>query len=155
VLHRQRRVLIAEANEPTVILHVPLVELNRLREEHPDAGRAIGQLAMLGEATYLAIVTDLLIPGADRRLAAVLLRVTGTEGPHLRGSPPGDAAVASETDPRGVALTQALLADLANASRHTVARFVDRAGRAGWLDWRYGRVRVRDAEALAAFAAGR
>jgi len=37
-----------------------------------------------------------------------------------------------------VPLTQALLADLANASPYTAARFVDRATRAGRINWRYG-----------------
>ena len=55
---------------------------------------------------------------------------------------------------RGVPLTQTVLAELANASPHTVARFVDRAVQAAWIEWRYGRVRILDAALLAAFAAG-
>jgi hypothetical protein len=42
-----------------------------------------------------------------------------------------------------------MLADLANASPHTVAPLVDRASR------RYGRVRITDRNGLAGFAAGR
>ena len=53
-----------------------------------------------------------------------------------------------------VPLTQTLLGELANASPHTVARFVDRASAAGMIDWRYGRVRILDVVALAGFAAG-
>jgi len=53
-----------------------------------------------------------------------------------------------------VPLTQTLLGELANASPHTVARFVNRASRAGLIDWRYGRVRILDVLSLADFATG-
>jgi hypothetical protein len=144
------------ANEPSVVLHVPLAEFDRLREEFPTAVRAYGKLPTLGEALYLATVADLLIRDTDRRLAAVLLRVSGAEPPPYRpGEWPTPGEGEGSSDPSGVALTQALLADLANASPHTVARFVDRATRAGWIDWRYGRVRITSLQGLSAFAAGR
>jgi CRP/FNR family transcriptional regulator, cyclic AMP receptor protein len=154
VLDRQRRALIPTANEPSLVLHVPLGELERLRDAFPSAGRAFGKLAMLGEALYLAIVTDLLISSTDRRIAAVLLRVTGAEAPGRRKDSPIDPAADPWAGPKGVPLTQGILAELANASRHTVARFVDRAVQAGWIDWRYGRVRILDIGRLSAFVAG-
>lgn len=155
VLDKQRRSMTTVANEPSVVLHVPLAEFERLREAFPTAARAYGKLATLGEALYLATVADLLIRDTDRRLAAVLLRVSGAEPPpYAPGQWPAVHAAEGWSDPRGVPLTQALLGDLANASPHTVARFVERATGAGWIDWRYGRVVIRDAESLAAFAAG-
>jgi CRP-like cAMP-binding protein len=155
VLERQRRSMIISANEPSVLLHVPLVELERLRAEHPAAGRAYGKLATLGEALYLATVADLLIRDTDRRLAGVLLRVSGAEPPpYFPGHRPSADDLARWSDARGAPLTQALLGELANASPHTVARFVDRASKDGLIDWRYGRVRILNVEALAAFAAG-
>jgi CRP/FNR family transcriptional regulator, cyclic AMP receptor protein len=155
VLERQRRSMIISANEPTVLLHVPLAELERLRAEFPSANRAYGKLATLGEALYLATVADLLIRDTDRRLAGVLLRVTGAEPPPYHpGYRPGPEELARWADPEGVPLTQALLGEMANASPHTVARFVDRAARAGMIDWHYGRVRILDVLSLAGFAAG-
>jgi len=154
VFDRQRRMLIPAANETSQVLYLGLGELERLRTAFPTAGRAFGQLAMRGEAIYLAIVTDLLIANTDRRLAAVLLRVTGAETPDRRRDLPVDLLADPWAGPRGVPLTQAMLAELGNASSHTVARFVDRAVRAGWIDWRYGRVRILDIGQLAAFAAG-
>jgi CRP-like cAMP-binding protein len=155
VLEKQRRTMIMSANEPTVLLHVALADLERLRAEHPDAGRAYGKLATLGEALYLATVTDLLIRDTDRRLAAVLLRVSGAEPPPYHpGYRPTDDDLAGWSDPAGVPLTQTLLGELANASPHTVARFVDRATAAGLIAWRYGRVRILNVVPLAAFAAG-
>jgi hypothetical protein len=56
--------------------------------------------------------------------------------------------------PKDVPLTQSLLAELANASAHTVAGFVDRVSHAGLIDWRYGKVRKLDVGSFAAFAAG-
>lgn len=155
VLEKQRRSMIISANEPTVLLHVPLAELERLRAEFPTANRAYGKLATLGEALYLATVADLLIRDTDRRLAGVLLRVSGAEPPpYYPGYRPSAEELARWSDDQGVPLTQALLAELANASPHTVARFVDRASQAGMIDWRYGRVRILDVLALSAFAAG-
>lgn len=155
VLEKQRRSMIISANEPTVLLHVPLAELERLRTKFSAANRAYGKLATLGEALYLATVADLLIRDTDRRLAGVLLRVSGAEPPpYYPGYRPTQEELASWSNPEGVPLTQALLAELANASTHTVARFVDRANHAGLIDWRYGRVRILDTVALASFAAG-
>ena len=155
VLEKQRRSMIMYANEPTVLLHVSLPELERLRTRFPAASRAYGKLATLGEALYLATVADLLIRDTDRRLAGVLLRVSGAEPPPYHpGYRPTREELAGWFDPEGVPLTQALLAGLANASAHTVARCVDRASQAGLIDWRYGRVRILDVVALAAFAAG-
>jgi CRP-like cAMP-binding protein len=155
VLEKQRRSMIMSANEQTVLLHVPLAELERLRAEFPAASRAYGKLATLGEALYLATVADLLIRGTDRRLAGVLLRVSGAEPPPYHpGYRPGPEELARWSDPEGMPLTQTLLGELANASPHTVARFVDRASHAGMIEWRYGRVRILNVRSLAGFAAG-
>lgn len=154
VFDRQRRMLIPTANETSLVLYVSLGELERLRGAFPSSGRAFGQLAMRGEAVYLAIVTDLLIANTDRRLAAVLLRATGAETPDRPRSFPVDKLVDPWTGPEGVPLTQAMLAQIANASPHTIARFVERAVKAGWIDWKYGRVRILELGQLTAFAAG-
>ena len=151
---RKQRMLIPAANETSRVLHVALSEYDKLRAAFPSASRAFGQLAMRGEAIYLAIVTDLLIANTDRRLAAVLLRVTGAETPDRPRGSPIDPLADPWAAPGGVPLTQEMLAQLANASPHTVARFVDRVGKAGWIDWKYGRVRILELEQLTAFAAG-
>lgn len=155
VFDRQRRMLIPAANEPSLVLNVSLGEMERLRAAFPSAAaRAFGQLAMRGETTYLAIVTDLLIADAHRRLAAVLLRATGAETPDRPINIPIDPLADLWAGPRGVPLTQAMLGELANTSPHTVARFVERAVQVGWIDWKYGRVRIVGLGHLAAFAAG-
>jgi CRP-like cAMP-binding protein len=155
VLEKQRRSMIISANEPTVLLHVPLAELERLRAEFPTANAAYGKLATLGEALYLATVADLLIRDTDQRLAGVLLRVSGAEPPpYAPGVRPTAKELALWADLAGVPLTQSLLGELANASPHTVARFVEKVAGAGMIEWNYGRVRIIDVHSLSAFAAG-
>lgn len=143
VLDKQRGPMMTVVNEPLVVLHVPLIEFERLREEFPASARAYGNHPTLGEALHLAALADFLIRDNDRRQAAVLLRVSGAEPPRYRHR---ELPAVQEGDgwanPRGVPLTQALLGDFANAASHTVARCVDRATRAGWIDWTYGRVRI-------------
>jgi CRP/FNR family transcriptional regulator, cyclic AMP receptor protein len=143
VLTRQVRTLRAEANEPSHLLQVPLAEAERLRASFPESRRAFSGLASRADVVFRAVINDLLIPGAHHRLAAVLLRVTESSDP------------ASPENLQGVQLTQGLLGELANASRQTVARFVESAVRAGWIDWTYGQVRLLDRPALTAFAAER
>lgn len=155
VLDRQPRRLMPTANEPSLLVHVPLAELLRIREAYPAAHPAFGRLATLAETTYIAIVSDLLIASTDRRLAAVLLRVAGAVTAERPEALPVDPLTDVWAGPKGAVLTQAVLAELANASPHTVARFVDRAVEAGWIEWKYARVRILDLKRLSAFAAGR
>ncbi len=138
---RQNRILMAQANEASVVVQLPLMAIETLRARLPDASRAFGQLSAHGEAALLNTVSDLLVRDTDRRLAAVLLRVTGAL----------DATL--DRDPRGVPLAQALLAEMANTSSHTVARFVTFAEGQGWIEWRYRRVRIVRPDLLERFAA--
>jgi CRP-like cAMP-binding protein len=156
VFSKQQRMLIPVANEPSQALHLGLSELDKLRATIPAAGRAFWQLAMRGDAAYVAAISDLLIADTDRRLAAVLLRVTGAETQDRQKDLPFDPLLADPwAGPNGVPLTQAMLSEMANASPQTVTRFVDRAVKAGWIVWSYGRVRILDFAQLLAFAAGK
>lgn len=155
VFNKQQRMLISVANEPSQVLCLGLSELDMLRAEFPSADRAFWQLAMRGDASYVAAISDLLIADTDRRLAAVLLRVTGAETQDRQKDRPIDPLLAEPwAGPNGVPLTQAMLGEMANASSHTVTRFVDRAVKAGWIVWTYGRVRILDCGQLVTFAAG-
>jgi CRP-like cAMP-binding protein len=55
-------------------------------------------------------------------------------------------------DPRGFFLTQAVLGEMANASRHHVNRVLGDFEREGWIAKSYNHIRVLDADALADFA---
>jgi CRP-like cAMP-binding protein len=154
VFNKQHRMLIPVANEPSQALYLGISELERLRAL-PTAGQAFGLLAMRSDTAYVAAISDLLIADTDRRLAAVLLRVTGAETLDRPKDLPIDPLLADPwAGPNGVPLTQAMFGEMANASSQTVKRFVDRAVKAGWIVWSYGRVRILDFGRLSAFAAG-
>jgi CRP-like cAMP-binding protein len=153
VFSKQQRMLIPVANEPTQALYLGLSELDKLRAEFSAADQAFWQLAMRADAAYVAAISDLLITDTDRRLAAVLLRVTGAETHDRQKDLPIDPPRADPwAGPHGVPLTQALLGEMANASSQTVTRFLDRAVKAGWIVWTYGRVRILDLKRLSPFA---
>jgi CRP/FNR family cyclic AMP-dependent transcriptional regulator len=158
VLFRHNRTRLAEANEPSVLFHVSLAQLDALRLAFPNADLALRLLAAHGEMALQNAISDLLIPNAERRLAAVLLRITGSvrlpPGPRRPDGLQGEHRSDPWGNPAGEPLTQALLADLANVSRQTVARFVDRASAEGWIDWRYGRVKVLKLGDIKDFIAG-
>lgn len=136
VLVEQRRTLLAQANEASEVLHLPLANVRRLREQGPEFARAFALLPAYGEAILLAIVSDLLIADSERRLASVLLRITNA------------LAETDRQQPAEFPLTHELLGQLANASRHTVARFVKRMSQEGLISWQYGQVRILDANRL-------
>jgi hypothetical protein len=76
--------------------------------------KALDDHRCFGEAAILNVLADPMIPGAELRLASVLLRVTGFDRPSRwmvhRAIPIADRSA----DPSGVPLTQVLLADLGN-----------------------------------------
>lgn len=139
---RRARTVSAGAIEPTRLFHLPIANLRIIFREDPEAARRFYLMRDRGEEQLLAVISDLLIRDTSRRVAAVLLRVSGA----LDGIAP--------EDPRGVLLTRSLLGELANTSRDSVTRIVsDFTGR-GWISGKYGRVRILDPVALQAFVAG-
>lgn len=141
VLHGGPRELTYRAMEPTRLLFVSRTRLAPLMQTDPDIAVRVGQLAELGNRLGSWVVRDLLTPDAGRRLAAVLYRVTGT----------GEVA---PDDPEGFRLTHQQLGEMANLSRHHVGRKLTSFEAAGWIGCGYNRIRLLDAEALAAFAYG-
>lgn len=71
----------------------------------------------------------------ERRIAAVLLRSAGTQAAPV------------------VRVSQADLGRLANASRKLVSKAPHQFGEAGWVDTGYNAIKIRDRQALTAFAA--
>lgn len=129
------------AMEDSVLLHVPLAPLEALVKSDPVAARAIGSMADGGSILATRIISDLLIPDASQRIAAVLLRVTAAE----EGLEPHH--------PDGFLMTQAELGEMANVSRPYVNRVLRELEDRGWLAKRYQRLRIIDVEALRGFAA--
>ena len=102
--------------------------------------RLLGVISEVNSNIAACTARELLIPDAPRRIAAVLLRVTGAH----EGVEPSDA--------RGFLLTQHDLGEMANASRHHVNRVLGELEARGWIAKSYNHVRLLDEPALAAFA---
>jgi CRP-like cAMP-binding protein len=139
VLGSSERTLSFQAFEPSALLHLPLDQLRPQIQGDPDFAARLAQMANASTDTVIWTARDLLIPDSGRRLAAVLLRVTA-----MGKVPPAD--------PRGYALTQAELGEMANISRHQVNRTFAVLQRAGLVEVSYNRVRLIDVEGLMAFA---
>lgn len=135
------RELTYRALEPSRLLFVPNARLLPLMQADPEVATRVGQLAEWGNRLGNQAVRDLLTPDAGRRLASVLLRVVGM------------GEVAPEDD-RGFWLTHRQLADMANLSRHHVGRKLAAFEASGWIGCGYNRIRLLDAQGLAAFAYG-
>ena len=141
VLHGGPRELTYRAIEPSRLLFIPRTRLVPLMQKDATIAVRVGQLAEIGNRLGSWIARDLLTPDAGRRLAAVLFRVTGT----------GDVV---PDDPQGFWLTHQQLGEMANLSRHHVGRKLASFEAAGWIGCGYNRIRLLNAEALAAFAYG-
>jgi CRP/FNR family transcriptional regulator, cyclic AMP receptor protein len=141
LLHGGPRELTYRAIEPTRLVFIARTRLVPLMQKDPTIAIRVGQLAEIGNRLGAWIARDLLTPDASRRLAAVLYRVLG-------------AGEVEPDDPSGFWLTHQQLGEMANLSRHHVGRKLTSFEAAGWIACGYNRVRLRDAEALAAFAYG-
>lgn len=128
------------ALEDSSLLHVPLTPLRREMRDDSEMARLVGQLADHGTRLASWVACDLLISSAPRRIAAVLLRVTGAH----EGVAP--------SDPDGFLLTQSEIGEMANASRIHVNRVLGQFTRKGWIAKRYKHLRLLDAPALMRFA---
>lgn len=141
VLHGGPRELTYRALEPARLLYVSRTRLVPMMQADPDVAIRVGQLAEIGNRLGSWIARDLLTPDAGRRLAAVLFRILG------------EGEVVPE-DPEGFRLTHQQMGEMANLSRHHVGRKLTSFEAAGWIACGYNRVRLLDAEGLAAFAYG-
>lgn len=139
-LSGQTRVFTFRAIEPSVTLHLPIAAINKLKTEDPSTIQRIGALAEENMKLAIHVVSDLLIRSTDRRIAAVLLRISGAS---VADPPP---------PPFEVMVTQSDLGDIANASRDVVNRLLKRMEAQGWVELGYNRLRIVDAGSLQSFA---
>lgn len=138
----RRRMLGFRATEPSVALYLPLAAIRELSAASIEGARAFADLASLNMQVAVRVVSDLLIPEADRRIAATLLRLTRAD----EGERPAD--------PAGFRLRQAELGEMANASRRSVVRALSAFAARGWVAPGHQRIAVLDAAGLARFAYG-
>jgi CRP-like cAMP-binding protein len=136
-----RRTQGMRAMEDSVLVHVPLAPLQAFMTADPMAARCVGNMADGGSILAVRIILDLLIPDATKRIAAVLLRVTGADED------------IEPSHPDGFLMTQAELGEMANVSRPHVNRVLGELAAKGLIRRNYQRLRVSDAQGLRALAA--
>lgn len=117
------------------MLHLPLAAMEEMAAADPAAIRAFGTIAVLTVDVLIRIAHDLQIRNIDRRVASVLVRLSGAAG-------------------AAIPLSQADIGSMANASRKRVNTALQRFAEAGWLDKQnaYRSVSITDFPALRAFA---
>jgi CRP-like cAMP-binding protein len=113
-------------------------ELERVRARFPDLADHLARLAQLQANHAVDCVSELLIPETELRITAVLLRLANLAAPETI-----------------LPATQTELAEMANASRTSVAKLVRELKRLGLVAISYGRIMVCDRAALTAWFDGR
>lgn len=133
---RGPRMLSFKAMEPSLVYYIPLGELDHLLRHFPGAETEL--MSLISYSSHIATVamSDLLIRRADRRIAAVLLRVTAAR------------QLPVPTGQTGCSVTQSDLAEMANVSRHTMNTVLRKFAAEGWIEIGYGRISVCSAEDL-------
>lgn len=138
-LTRTPRILSFVAREPSVLVSLGDAELGRLGETFPDLPQRLAELAQMHTNYASLVVAELLVPEAERRIAAVLLRL----------SEPGIGQ-------SGFPVSQSELGEMANASRASVSKALGTLARSGLVEVGYGRIAVLDRANLEAwFETGR
>lgn len=140
LLHGGHRTMGFFATEDSTLLTVSLEQARKLIRDDPEIGGLVGQMANMSADLAISVVCDLLIPQAPRRIAAVLIRVTGAN----EGVEP--------SNPMGFHLTQFDISEMANVSRLYVNRVLNQFVKAGWIVKSYGHLRLLDVKALGEFA---
>lgn len=134
------RFLGAIAVEDSLVIHLPLPTLQQLMQRDAELQVMLARLSQISVQFAIWVACDLLIPEAPRRIAAVLLRVSGV----LDGD--------KSSPPVSFPLNQMLLGELANASRVHVSRVLGKLAQMGLIAKRYNHLEILDAKGLARFA---
>lgn len=136
------RTMSFRALEPSLLMRLEPSALKLLAELEPETSRWLGLQSERAAQVAIRAVSDLLIPDSERRLVAVLLRVTGVED----GISPADSD--------GFRLSQSEIAEMAGFSRNHANRILQRLQLRGLVELRYQRLAIPDPERLAALARG-
>ncbi len=123
----------AVAVRPTRLLHVPLAAFERVAEAHPILYRDLGVLVCGRQRAALTFMAQSIAQPVSVRLARVL----------------GTAARAAGPD--ALRMRQEDLAAMIGVSRQTINKELKRLERAGVIELSYGKIAVREPQALRAF----
>jgi CRP-like cAMP-binding protein len=142
MLGSRQRTLALVAIESSDVLCVPLAMLRAIGQSRPEWALALGRLGQLGALQSNRLITELLMPRAEQRIAAVLLRATA-----VLERAPADL-------PESFLMCQSDIGEMANVSRNMVNRILARFAQFGWIDVGYSRIHILAPLALRAFLEG-
>lgn len=128
----------------TELLTVESREVETLLRAHPEFWPPFAELMSHRIRMLFGVLEDAVLLDLPKRLAKRLLLLAGDHG-----SPTEEGAVAID-----VHLPQEDLAAMVGATREAVGRHLKRFERDGWIEIAYGRIVVRDRDALAAVFRG-
>jgi CRP-like cAMP-binding protein len=130
---RQPRRIGLRALVDTCMMHLPLEAMDQMAARDPNTVRNFAQILMTNVDTLLRIVHDLQQRDADRRIAAVLWRISAGGGP--------------------IPLSQTELGIIANASRKQVNAALKAFEASGWVANGYRSIAITGGADLRKFAA--
>lgn len=131
------RIMEVEAAEELVLHRVRSADFLCLCVTFPDLWRRIGLLSVQHLGLVIGAVDDLMLPSAEKRLAAVLLRLSGYRLAHPN-SPPHPT----------IYITQEDLSVATNLSRASAGRLLREMATAGDIEIFYGSLRILNPDAL-------
>lgn len=140
ILTGKTRSLAFQAIEPSLSLYVPYASLQKLATEKPDVRLRLAALSERNFAFAINTIGDLMIPSSERRIAAVLSRIS---------RPAAD----TQEQPYPVRLSQSLLGQMANASRDRVNAALSKFSKKGWITVSFKLIEVTNLTALEDYAA--
>ena len=144
VLTGKPRTMTFQAVEESIAFQLPLSSVTEICATYPDFRL---RLAALSERNYstvaLKVIGDLMMPSTERRIAAVLLRISKSD------------LTAEKPQYWPILLTQAEIGQMANASRDRVSRAIARFEAAGWIKSGYKQIEVTNPAALTSHIMGK
>ena len=126
------------AARPTVLMHIPLPRMLDLLARNPDGWRCLALITLEHADTAVAAGNDLLLRNPEHRIAAVLLRLTGSRA----CTPP------RELLPLRATISHEEIAMLANVARNTAGAILKRFSSEGYVKLGYRVVEVVQPERL-------
>lgn len=141
ILTGKTRSLAFQAIEPSVTAYVPYAALQKLIADRPEAKLRLAALSERNFTFAISIIGDLMIPASERRIAAVLSRIARP-------------ATEAQQQPYPIHLSQALVGQMANASRDRVNAALSKFTQKGWITVSFRKIHVIHLKALEDHAAG-
>ena len=126
-----------DAAEDLLLLRIQRRDFVKFAGSKPDAWRWIALLVAQHAALALSAADDLMLPSAEKRLVATILRLSGRRYAH-----PASAPLPA------IPITQQDLAVASNLSRSSAGSILRELQQAGEISIDYGKIIIQNAEAL-------